>query len=482
MTNFRSSISISFGLLLLLLVAQAQPTAAQPIAAQSIAAQSIAAQSIAAQSIPAQPIAAQTAPAQHTAAQPADTRIAAQCVRALTDVMVHDITSPPVASRSYVYSLIAFYEAACPGDTGYKSFAGRLNELGTLPRPIPGLNYDWLIAGTSAFYRTAYTFVFSKDLFQRSWDSIEWLLRQRPDSKEVFDRSVVFGQQVAAHILEWVKVDHYIHTRTLPRYTPGTKPGDWQQTGPDYMEAIEPHWDQIRPLTLSKAHQFMVPEPAPFGSEEFKKEVKEVYDTSLALSENEIACARFWDCNPYATQTVGHLMYSVKKISPGGHWIGITTEVIQQRRQGLTPALYACSLVGIALFDGFIAAWDEKYRTNYVRPITAIQRTLAPTWEPLLQTPPFPEYPSAHSVISMASARVLTALYGDPYPYTDSVERSFGLPERSFPSFTAAASEAAMSRLYGGIHFREAVVNGEQLGREVGDQIVARLQLTRVAD
>ena len=417
-----------------------------------------------------------TAPAQ------SDTRIAAQCVQALTNVMMNDITAPPVASRSYVYSLIAFYEAVSPGDTRYKSFAGRLNELTPLPRPDPGLTYDWLIAGTTAFYRTAYTFVFSKALFQRSWDSIELILHRRSDSKEVYDRSVVFGQQVAAHILDWVKMDHYIHTRTLPRYTPGSKPGDWQQTGPDYMDAVEPHWDQIRPLTMSKAHQFTEPEPAAFGTEEYRKEVKEVYDIGNTMTDDQIASAKFWDCNPYATQTVGHLMYSVKKISPGGHWIGITTQVIQQRQQTLTAALYSYSLVGVAIFDGFIAAWDEKYRSNYVRPITAIQQSLAPTWQPLLQTPPFPEYPSAHSVISMASAMVLTALYGDHFPYTDSVERSFGLPERSFPSFTAAAGEAAMSRLYGGIHFREAVENGEKMGRDVGDQIVARLQLTRVAD
>ncbi len=411
-----------------------------------------------------------------------DTRIAAQCVQALTNVMVHDITAPPVASRSYVYSLIAFYEAVCPGDTRCRSFAGRLNELESLPKSDPGLDYDWLIAGTSAFYKTAYSFAFSKELFQRSWDSIEPQLHRRPISKEVYDRSVLFGQQVADRILEWVRADHYIHTRTLPRFTPDNKPGTWQQTGPDYMEAVEPHWDQIRPLTLSKAHQFTVPEPAPFGSVAYAKEVKEVYDIGRTMSDDQIALAKFWDCNPYATQTVGHLMYSVKKISPGGHWIGITTQVIRQQHEALAPALYVYSLVGIAVFDGFIAAWDEKYRTNYVRPITAIQKSISPTWEPLLQTPPFPEYPSAHSVISVASATVLTALYGDQFHYTDSVERSFGLPARSYPSFTAAAAEAAMSRLYGGIHFREAVENGEKMGREVGDQIVARLQLTRAGD
>ena len=426
------------------------------------------------------------ADADHRMMADTDTRLAARCIRALTDVMVHDITSPPVASRSYVYSLIAFYEAVRPGDTerdGDKmrpSFGGRLNELTPLPQPDPGQTYDWLVAGASAFYRTAYTFVFSKQIFQQAWDSIDWQLHRRPVSKEVYDRSVVYGQQVAAHILNWVVRDHYIHTRTLPRFTPGTAPGSWQQTGPEYMDAVEPHWDEIRPLTLSAAHQFSIPGPAAFGTPAYNKEVKEVYDTSLALTDNEAALARFWDCNPYAVQTVGHLMYSIKKISPGGHWIGITSEVVS--RQRLADALYAYSLVGMAVFDGFIAAWDEKYRTNYVRPITAIQQSISPTWQPLLQTPPFPEYPSAHSVISMASAEVLTALYGDDYHYTDSVENSFGLPARHFSSFYAAAGEAAISRMYGGIHFREAVVNGEALGHDVGRQIVAKLAIGRISE
>jgi hypothetical protein len=421
--------------------------------------------------------------AARTAADP-DTRLTTQCIQALTDVMVHDITSPPVASRSYVYSLIAFYEAVRLGDTVrdgvrvHPGFGGRLNELTPLPQPDPGQTYDWFVAGASAFYRTAYAFVFSKQIFQQSWDSIDLQLHRRPVSKEVYDRSVVYGQQVAAHILNWVVKDHYIHTRTLPRFTPGTTPGSWQQTGPEYMDAVEPHWDEIRPLTLSAAHQFTIPGPAAFGTPAYTKEVKEVYDTSLALTDNEMAMARFWDCNPYAVQTVGHLMYSIKKISPGGHWIGITSEVVSRQRPA--DALYAYSLVGMAVFDGFIAAWDEKYRTNYVRPITAIQQSISPTWQPLLQTPPFPEYPSAHSVISMASAEVLTALYGDGYHYTDSVENSFGLPARHFSSFYAAAGEAAMSRMYGGIHFREAVVNGEALGHEVGRQIVAGLAVGRM--
>jgi hypothetical protein len=411
----------------------------------------------------------------------ADTRLVRRCVHALTDVIVRDITSPPVASRDYVYSMIAMYETARWRDTGYASFAGRLNGLQGLPRPEPGVQYDWVAAGTAAFYKTAYAFVFSKALFQGYWDSIEIDLHKRAIAlaiePEVYARSVAYGQQVAAHILAWSATDQYKETRGMPRFTPGNKPGTWQQTGPEYMEAVEPNWKKIRPMTLSRADQFMIPEPASFTSLRFAEERKEVAETGLHLTDSQRLCAAFWDCNPFAVQTVGHLVYSVKKISPGGHWMGVTGLVVEREKQGLVPALYAYSLVSIALFDGFIAAWDEKYRTNYIRPITAIQQTVSPVWEPMLQTPPFPEYPSAHSVISTAVAVVLTGLYGENYHYTDVVEIPYGLPERKFSSFLEASREAAISRLYGGIHFREAIENGSAMGRDIGEQMVERFGL-----
>jgi hypothetical protein len=410
-------------------------------------------------------------------AQNNDARMVGQCIKALTDVMVHDITSPPVASRDYVYPIIAFYEASRPGDSLYRSFAGQLNDLQELPKPSPGLEYDWLIAGTTAFYKTGYAFVFSKDLFQKSWDSIEFKLHKRAVSTEVNARSVQFGEQVAAHILKWARGDNYIHTRTLPRFTPANKPGLWQPTGPDFMEAIEPYWNKIRPMTLTRADQFMLPAPVLFNSQKFIDENKEVYEISKKLTDEQRAQANFWDCNPFATQTVGHLMYSVKKISPGGHWMGITAIAIDQQKQNLTEALYTYSLVSIAIFDVIIAAWDEKYRSNYIRPITAIQQSIAPEWQPVLQTPPFPEYISGHSVISMASATVLTHIFGDHFHYVDNVEKSFGLPNRSFNSFIDAANEAAISRLYGGIHFRQAIENGKDMGRNVGNHVLDKIRI-----
>ena len=404
-----------------------------------------------------------------------DVVLVQKCINALSEVMMHDITSPPVASRDYAYSLIAFYEAARPSDSAYESYGGKLNGLKPLPGPDVNAKYDWLVAGAQAFYKTSFAFVFSKTMFQRSWDSIESNLHKRKVSSEVFARSVQFGNQVAQHILQWAGEDNYSHTRTLPRFTPGETDSTWKPTGPDYMDAIEPNWKLIRPLALKNSDQFLAPRPATYKSEEFMAECKEVFKVNQNPGSEENSIANFWDCNPYATTTIGHLMYSVKKITPGGHWIGITGIAIKERNQSLLKALTAYSIVSITIFDSFISAWDEKYRSDYLRPITAIHQLISPTWEPILQTPPFPEYPSAHSVISMASATILTHLYGENFHFIDYVEKPFGLPDRAFNSFYDAANEAAISRMYGGIHFREAIENGKIMGKSVGDYVLEKL-------
>jgi hypothetical protein len=413
----------------------------------------------------------------NTKAQDPNIRFVEKGLYTLNEVLIHDITAPPVASRNYVYSMIAFYEGTRQGYDGYKSYAGQLNGLNNFPAVSPGVTYDWLVAGTTAFYKTAYGLVFSKALFKELWDYIDVEIRKRPVAKDVYDRSVEFGDKIATHILQWARQDNLGHIRTLPRFTPSKQEGKWLQTGPDYMEAVEPYWTQIRPMLLTKPDQFLLPVPAAFKSDKFMKECREVYQTGIKLSKEQLRIADFWDCNPFAVQTAGHLMYSVKKISPAGHWMAVAGVAIRIKKQNLVEALKTYSLLSVAIFDAILGAWDEKYRSNYIRPVTAIQQLISPVWEPHLQTPPFPEYPSGHSVISNASAVILTKIYGDNFHYVDDTEIPYGLPKRSFTSFFKAADEAAISRLYGGIHFREAIENGKILGKNVGNLVLDKIKL-----
>jgi len=215
---------------------------------------------------------------------------------------------------------------------------------------------------------------------------------------------------------------------------------------------------------------------------DFYKELKEVYDISNKItkegdeSEEELI-ARFWDCNPYVSVTRGHLMFATKKITPGAHWIGITKIACRKDNADFAKSIYAYTKTSIGIADAFISCWDEKYRSNLVRPETLINTHFDDEWKPILQTPPFPEYTSGHSVISGSAATVLTSIFGEDFDFLDDTETRYGLPIRPFSSFKSAAQEAAISRMYGGIHYRAAVEVGITQGFKVGNLVNEELKM-----
>ena len=211
----------------------------------------------------------------------------------------------------------------------------------------------------------------------------------------------------------------------------------------------------------------------------FQKQLNEVFELTNNLTQEQVDIAKFWDCNPYVTHHKGHSMFATKKITPGGHWIGITSVATRQAKSSFEDTVNAYANVSISLFDAFISCWDEKWKTLIVRPETLINQYYDEEWLPLLQTPPFPEYTSGHSVISRAAAVTLTDLFGENFQFTDSTEIMYGLPERSYNSFLHASEEAAISRLYGGIHYMMAITEGVEQGQKVGDYIVNKIQTKR---
>jgi hypothetical protein len=244
------------------------------------------------------------------------------------------------------------------------------------------------------------------------------------------------------------------------------------------MDAIEANWRVLRPFVLDSGSQFKPKAPPAFDSTKnsaFMAMVSEVLETGRHLTDEQRAMAAFWDCNPYVMHVQGHTMFATKKITPGGHWMGIVAIASRNASADLMQSSEAYARTAIAMADAFIATWDEKYRSAVARPETMINAYLDERWEPVLQTPPFPEYPSGHSVVSTAAATALTQVYGDSAAFVDSSEVEFGLPARSFPSFKAAAAEAAMSRLYAGIHFRPAIEEGAVMGLKVGSLVASRV-------
>ena len=397
----------------------------------------------------------------------------------LTDIIVHDIFSPPVASRVYLYPTVAAYEIiAQKYPDKYNSLVGQVKELSTIPSPSDK-NVDYHLASLFAFNTVGKALIFSENKMELFEKNFKTQLKELNVPSKVIKASKAYGQAVAVFIKEWASKDMYSQTRTYPKYTIKEEDRFWKPTPPDYMDGIEPHWKEIRTMVLDSSDQFSPKDPLPFDLNEgspFQKQLMEVFEVTNNLDEEQINIAKFWDCNPYVTHHKGHAMFATKKITPGGHWMGITAIATRKAKSSFDETINAFTNVTISLFDGFISCWDEKWDTLIVRPETLINQYYDEEWLPLLQTPPFPEYTSGHSVISRAAAVTLTDLFGDNFDFVDTTEIAYGLPERSYTSFIHASEEAAISRLYGGIHYMMAIEEGIKQGQGVGDYIVQGLQ------
>ena len=408
-----------------------------------------------------------------------------KAVDKITSIMVHDIFSPPVASRIYNYANIAAYEVMCQNSETYETLAGQLTDLKPVPKPVQSENLNYKLAALVAYFDVGKELIFSEDRVITYRDSLYTVWKDQDE--KTFDVSKNYGMQVAQHIKDWIATDNYKETRTMPKFSVLTEEvSRWQPTPPDYMDGIEPHWSAIRPFIIDSAAQFKPEKHPEFSLEKgtkFYDELMEVYEIGKKIKEQgenseEIGIAQFWDCNPYVSTHKGHLMFATKKITPGAHWIGICKIACKKDNADFDKTVFAYTKTSIAIADAFISCWEEKYNSNLIRPETLINQHLDEDWTPVLQTPPFPEYTSGHSVVSGAASIALTSIFGDNFAFDDDTEVAYGLPVRSFSSFNKAAEEAAVSRLYGGIHYRAAIDVGLQQGRDLGNYVVNNLTLT----
>ena len=297
----------------------------------------------------------------------------------------------------------------------------------------------------------------------------------------VLNNSVAYSNRVAMHILKWSKGDNYAQTRSASKYAINRKDGRWIPTPPMYAQALEPHWGEIRTMVMDSASQIPAPEAPPYNMTDkkstFYKALMEVKTLGDSINKEQKHMADFWDDNAFKLNVIGHASFVTKKFSPGGHWMNIAGAGSKIKKANFGTTVAAYTETSIALFDAFINCWYVKYQTNSVRPETVITKLIDPDWRPYIQTPPFPEYISGHAVISAAAAEVLTHDFGDNIAYTDSSESEFGIAPRTFKSFRDAAQEAAMSRVYGGIHYKNACIVGNMMGRKIGQLVNNKLQL-----
>ena len=400
----------------------------------------------------------------------------------ITEVMVTDVASPPVAARIYAYSTLATYIAMQKAGMEFK----KPDFLRATPIQTDQFQAD--VSGISSFeFPAIYAMLLVGEkvmpsgylLKKAQTDWIDWGLKNKLIDKKNQDQSLRFAQEVADFVLGFAKKDGYIQLTALPRYTPKEGEGYWFPTPPAYMSPVEPEWRTMQTFFIRNLTEFDPKPMAPFDMEKgssFQIQLEEVYTVTQNLTEEQKLIANFWDCNPFKVEFSGHMAIGVKKISPGGHWMGITGIATQKANLSFSETAYIHALVGMTLHDAFVSCWKAKYDTNRIRPETAINQKVDQSWRPLLQTPPFPEYTSGHSVISTASAVVLTAYFGENFSFLDTSELYFGLPERPFNSFMEASQEAAISRLYGGIHYRDAIENGVEQGDKIARYILQQTQ------
>lgn len=404
-------------------------------------------------------------------------------VRRTVDIIRHDIFAPPIAARIFSYSTIAGYEAMAPGFPEYRNLVGLVNGLEQGPQPEAGKEYCYPLAGVNAMLVVSKALVFSEGDVEELKEDIFDQFKAMNMPPEVYDRSMQYGEAVAKHILAWSKKDNYAQTRSAPKFTIDTKdPSRWRPTPPMYADGLEPHWNEIRPWVLDSAAQFKTDPPVAFSTKKgspFYQQAYEVYTIVNKLNPRDSATAWYWDDNPFALQVSGHLSFGRKKISPGGHWMLITSTACRDQKADIMRSAETYVRVACAIADAFISSWDCKYRTNLIRPESYINQYIDPDWVPLIQTPPFPEHSSGHSTVSAAAAAVLTNSFGDNIAFTDSTEVEFGIPARTFKSFNEAADEVGMSRMYGGIHYRQGNMAGLKNGREIGKFVCDKLKLRK---
>jgi hypothetical protein len=406
-------------------------------------------------------------------------------INALSAVMIHDVVNPPAASRYYTYVMLGAYNLIASNNKEIVPLADFVKSYKDDNHiNIEKGKYDYQIAAIYCILETGKQMLPSGFMLQEDEDKYIALLKANKIDDDIIKQSIAAAVEMTAKVIKYSKGDNYNRLSGKLRYTPIKGGKNWYPTPPTYMEAVEPNWKTIRPMLIDSSNEFIPVRPTPFSTDstsEFYKQAYDVYKVSKNPPMEQINIANFWDCNPFAVTTSGHMMIGFKKISPGGHWMNIAGIVCKKANLSFDRSVTVFTLEAITLMDAFISCWDEKYRSNGIRPETYINKYVDITWTPYLQTPPFPEYPSGHAVLSNASAGVLTYLLGDKFAYTDDSEIPYGVGPRSFKSFYEAAEEASISRFYGGIHFRDAIVFGNKQGRLVAAKVIEKIKAARIS-
>jgi hypothetical protein len=404
--------------------------------------------------------------AQESGSRPRPEPVLDQRYRLVLDLVRHTATySPPVASRAFAYLAVIAYEATASGRSDLKTLAGQLNGLAALPKREPGRSYDEAVVLDAALSAATERFFDNTGpTGQRAMKALDARLSPEVAASlpgDDAERSASYGRAVADAVSSWADADNTgpIVNMGFPLTSAlNPVPGHWRPTSTiaQQQAPLLPDWGRARPFAMPTGASCDLPPPLTFSTDKdsaFYREALEVHDTGVHLDDAQKAIARFWSDDAMLSTT------------PPGHWIQIAFQIFEKQGTPIDREVELLARLSVVMADAFISCWTTKYEFDLVRPVTYIRSNIDPAFTPILITPPFPEYPSGHSTQSAAAAEVMTQFFGDNFAFEDASHVRDGLPPRRFASFRAAADEAGISRLYGGIHFRTAIERGLDQGR-----------------
>lgn len=431
--------------------------------------------------------------------------------------------APPVASRLMAYAATGLYAGLAAADPALPGLDGTLNGVPSLPRAERPRAVDATIVAVVAERVIMDSLLIealptTRASLARLADSLIEARVSAGVSTTKKERSEELGRRIGAAVVAWSRADGFAETRGRP-YRPPVGPGLWLNDSPanvystqsisgvseqvtldnpanqmrsggaanasdrglilgrskpadvrtllpvNMAGASEPYWNEVRPFVLERWDACPIADPPAYSTSptsELYRTAKAVVDAKAALTPEQRDIAYYWADNAGESGT------------PVGHWLSIASQMVSERGLPADVAAHLLMATAVAMADAFIASWGYKYQFNLLRPRTYIRRTIDPQWEPLIPTPPFPEYPSGHSTQSAAAAVTMAAFIADG-AFTDSTSMSLGHAARRFGSFRDAANEAGLSRVYGGIHFPVGDQAGRALGACIGERVAARL-------
>lgn len=365
-------------------------------------------------------------------------------------------SSPPVASRALAMTQLAMYDAVNAVYQDHQSyFYNAPATAGTSPS----------VAAAQAAYRVL------SQLYPTQQSALAAALTASLGASPngaAKTQGIALGDSVGAGMIALRANDGSVNTQ--PPFMGGTAPGQWRPTGPAFAPGLLPNWPTVTPFAIDSGSQFRASAPPALDSVEYAAAFNEVKAigalNSTVRTQDQTAIALFWS-DGGGTET------------PPGHWNSIAQTVALSQNNSLQQNARLFALLNMGLADAAISDWDTKYTYDLWRPVTAIQLadtdgnadTLAdPAWQSLITTPNFPSYSSGHSAFSMAGATILSDFYGtDNIAFDLSSDGLSGI--RHYDSFTGAAIEAGMSRIYGGIHFSFDNTASATMGQEIGQYV-----------